>query len=116
GYRRSAMIYGACWIAGSFLGCALTGHPLEFWIQSVRHMFGVFGTIVVNSQLEPELHPSDGATAAVLVVVAFLFWRKMSGNWNPRALLNPVFMMMALGWLLGLKMQRFWWDFGAPAF
>jgi hypothetical protein len=62
------------------------------------------------------LHPSDGASAAVLVVVAFLFWRKMSGNWNPRALFNPVFMMMALGWLLGLKMQRFWWDFGAPAF
>jgi hypothetical protein len=116
GFWRSAMIYGACWIAGSFLGCALTGHPLDFWLQSVRHMFGVFGTIVVNSQLEPELHPSDGAPAAVLVVVAFLFWRKISGNWNPRALLNPVFMMMALGWLLGLKMQRFWWDFGAPAF
>ena len=25
-------------------------------------------------------------------------------------------MMMVLGWLLGLKMRRFWWDFGTPAF
>jgi hypothetical protein len=116
GFWRSALVYGACWIAGSFLGCALTGHPLDFWIQSVRHMFGVFGTIVVNSQLEPELHPSDGAPVAVLVVIAFLFWRKISGNWNTRVLLNPIFLMMVLGWLLGLKMQRFWWDFGAPAF
>jgi hypothetical protein len=24
--------------------------------------------------------------------------------------------MMVLGWLLGLKMRRFWWDFGTPAF
>jgi len=25
-------------------------------------------------------------------------------------------MMMVLGWLLGLKVRRFWWDFGTPAF
>jgi hypothetical protein len=25
-------------------------------------------------------------------------------------------MMMVLGWLLGLKIRRFWWDFGTPAF
>lgn len=115
GFWRSAICYGACWIAGSFIGCGLTGHPLEFLFQSVRHMFGVFD-FVVNRQLEPELHPSDGQVPAVLAVVVFLFWRKLSSSWNPRALLNPIFMMMALGWLLGLKMQRFWWDFGTPAF
>jgi hypothetical protein len=25
-------------------------------------------------------------------------------------------MMMVLGWLLGLKIRRFWWEFGTPAF
>jgi len=25
-------------------------------------------------------------------------------------------MMLVLGWVLGLKMRRFWWDFGIPAF
>jgi len=78
-------------------------------------MFGVFGNIVVNSQLERNCIRRRRASA-VLVVVALLFWRKISFGWNPRAVLNPIFMMMALGWLLGLKMQRFWWDWGTPAF
>jgi hypothetical protein len=116
GFWRSAIWYCGCWLAGSFLGCALTGHPWEFLFQSVRHMFGVFGDFAVNRQLEPELHPSDGATSAVLAVVALLLCRKIFLGWNPRAVLNPIFMTMVLGWLLGLKMQRFWWDFGTPAF
>jgi hypothetical protein len=116
GLWREAILYGVCWLIGSVLGCGLTGHPFGFLFQSVRHMFGVFGSFVVNRQLEPELHPSDGAVPAVLAVAALLLWRKVSIGWNPRTLLNPVFMMMALGWLLGLKMQRFWWDYGTPAF
>jgi hypothetical protein len=116
GMWREAIAYGICWLAGSLLGCALTGHPFGFLIQSVRHMFGVFGGWVVNRQLEPELHPSDGAVPAVLAVAALLLWRKAAIGWNPRMLLNPVFIMMALGWVLGLKMQRFWWDYGTPAF
>ncbi len=116
GMWREAIIYGVCWLLGSVLGCALTGHPFGFLIQSVRHMFGVFGSFVVNRQLEPELHPSDGAVPALLAAALLLVWRKISIGWNPRAVMNPIFMMMALGWLLGLKMQRFWWDYGTPAF
>jgi hypothetical protein len=116
GMWREAILYGLCWLIGSVLGCALTGHPIGFLIQSVRHMFGVFGDFVVSRQLEPELHPSDGAVPAVLAVAALLLWRKVTIGWNPRRLLNPVFMMMVLGWVLGLKMQRFWWDYGTPAF
>ena len=116
GFWRSAFWYGGCWLAGSFLGCALTGHPLEFWFQSVRHMFGVFGDFTVIHQLEPEMYPSDGEIPAVLAVFVLILCRKNFPGRNPRALLNPVFVMMVLGWLLGLKMRRFWWDFGTPAF
>jgi hypothetical protein len=116
GMWREAMIYGACWIGGSILGCGLTGHPIGFLVQSVRHMFGVFGDFVVSRQLEPELHPSDGAAQVVLGVAVLLLWRAVSIGWNARVLLNPIFMMMAMGWVLGLKMQRFWWDYGTPAF
>ena len=116
GCWRSAFWFGGCWLAGSFLGSALTGHPWEFLVQSVRHMFGVFGHLVVNRQLEPELHPSDGETPALLAVAGLLIWRTLSSGWNPRVILNPIFMTMILGWVLGLKVQRFWWDFGIPAF
>jgi hypothetical protein len=115
GCWRSAMVYGGCWLAGSFLGCALTGHPWEFLFQAVRHALGAFGHFVVNRQLEPEWYPSDGEIPAVLAVVVLLLCRKIFLGWNPRAVLNPVFMMMVLGWLLGLKVRRFWWDFGTPA-
>jgi hypothetical protein len=116
GWWQEAVVYGLCWIGGSILGCAFTGHPIGFLIQSVWHMFGVFGDFAVSRQLEPELHPSDGSVSAVLAVVGLLLWRKVSIGWNPRTVLNPVFMMMVVGWVLGLKMQRFWWDYGTLAF
>ncbi|HEV2330588.1 MAG TPA: hypothetical protein VGY56_17545 [Verrucomicrobiae bacterium] len=116
GWWREALAYGVCWIGGSILGCALTGHPIGFLVQSVRHMFGVFGDFVVNRQLEPELHPSDGSVQAVLAVILLVLWRGVSGQWNPRVVANPVFAMLVIGWIFGLKMQRFWWDYGTPAF
>ena len=116
GFWRLAICYGVCWLAGSFFGCALTGHPWEFLFQAVRHVLEAFGHFTVNRQLEPEWHSSDGATSAVLAVAALLLWRATSIGWNPRAVLNPAFMMMILGWVLGLKVQRFWWDWGVPAF
>jgi hypothetical protein len=116
GMWREVMAYIMCWIIGSILGCGLTGHPFGFLIQSVRHMFGVFGSLALNRQLEPELHPSNGEVQIVVAVGLLLAWRQISSGWNARAVMNPIFMMMALGWVLGFKMQRFWWDYGTPAF
>jgi hypothetical protein len=116
GLWREAIAYWICWVVGSFLGCALTGHPIGFLVQAVRHMLVAFGNFAVTRQLEPEWLPSDGAVPAVLAVGALLLWRKASGGWDTRTVLNPMFMMMAIGWLLGLHTRRFWWDFGAPAF
>ncbi|HEV2455271.1 MAG TPA: hypothetical protein VGY98_13485 [Verrucomicrobiae bacterium] len=116
GWWLDAIIYGGCWLGGSFLGCALTGHPIDFLDQSVRHMFGVFGDFIVNRQLEPELHPSDGSAVAVLAVAVLLLWRTISIGWKARVVANPVFAMIVIGWVLSFKMQRFWWDYGTPAF
>ena len=115
GLWRSAFWYGGCWLIGSFLGCALTGHPWEFLFQAVKHMFNVFH-FTVSSQLAGELQPSNGGIFTVLLIVALLLWRAISPGWNPRVVLNPIFMMMVLGWLLGLGISRFWWDWGTPAF
>lgn len=118
GRCMAGLVYGVCWLLGSFLGCALTGHPWEFLFQSVEHMFGVFGHFVVNRQLESEFYPSDGETASVLLVLVFLFWRWQTPGFSKMTLarvLDPVFVMMVLGWVLGLKMRRFWWDYGIPS-
>jgi len=112
---RPALWYGACWLVGSVLGCAFTGHPWGFLYQCVKHLFGVFGDFHVDRELSAELLPSGGDPPMVFAVIAMLLWRSRSPNWNARELLNPIFMMAVLGWLLGLKMFRFWDDWGLPA-
>jgi hypothetical protein len=115
GRWRQAVAFGLCWAAGSFLGCALTGHPWQFLAQSVRHLFGVMGDFTLARQLVAELLPSDGDFGAVLAVVVMLLWRSRAADWKPQELLNPLFIMGILGWLLGLKVVRFWSDWGLPA-
>jgi hypothetical protein len=79
-------------------------------------MLGALGNHASARQLVPELHPSDGNTGAVLVAGLLILWRAVSPGWNPRSLLNPFFMLAVIGWLLSLKINRFWWDWGMPAF
>ena len=115
GRWRQAFWFGVLWAAGSVLGASLTGHPWLFLDQCVRHLLGVFGGRVLTRQLVPELQPSKGDAAFVLGVMAMLLWRARSADWKARNLLEPVFVMGVLGWVLGLKVGRFWWDWGLPA-
>lgn len=115
GRWRTALWYGGCWLAGSVLGCGFTGHPWAFLYQSAKHLFGVFGDFHVDRELSAELLPSGGDPPMVLAVIAMILWRARSSDWSVRELRNPVFMMAVVGWLLGLKMYRFWDDWGLPA-
>jgi hypothetical protein len=115
GRWRQAFRFGALWAAGSFLGASLTGHPWLFLDQCVRHLFGVFGDYVLTNQLVFELMPTDGEGPVVLAVIAMLLWRARDPDWKARELVEPIFMMGLLGWVLGLKVGRFWWDWGLPA-
>jgi hypothetical protein len=115
GRWRQAFWFGALWAGGSFFGASFTGHPWIFLNQCVRHLFGVFGDYSLTNQLVSELMPTEGEGAMVLVVIAMLLWRARDPDWKARELADPIFMMGLLGWLLGLKVGRFWWDWGMPA-
>jgi len=115
GRWRQGFWFGVCWAAGSFLGAALTGHPWQFLDQSIRLLSVIFGSPAFTRQLEAELYPSDGECFVVLAVVAMTSWRARSPDWKARALVEPVFMMGLVGWILGLSTGRFWLDWGLPA-
>jgi hypothetical protein len=115
GRWRQALRFGALWSAGSFLGASFTGHPWLFLDQCVRHLLGVFGDYALTNQLVFELRPTDGDLPMVLAVMLMLLWRARDPDWKARDLADPVFMMGLLGWLLGLKVARFWLDWGLPA-
>ncbi len=113
-WRRAAWL-GGCWLGGSFLGGVLTGHPVQFLLQSARWVYLTFGEHLLTRQLVVEYLPSGGDFAAVLVVAVVLIWRARSPDWKPQDLLSPIFLMIVVGWLLGLKVIRNWWDWGIPA-
>jgi hypothetical protein len=100
---------------GSFLGASITGHPWIFLDQCVRHLIGVFGEYSLATQLVAELKPTDGNAPMVLAVIAMLLWRARDPDWRAQTLMDPIFIMALLGWVLGLKVSRFWWDWGMPA-
>jgi hypothetical protein len=115
GRWRQGCWFGGCWAAGSFIGAALTGHPWQFMGQWVRLLLAVFHSHAFTRQLETELYPSDGECLVVLAVVAMIAWRARSPGWKARDLVEPVFMMGIIGWVLGLSTGRFWMDWGMPA-
>jgi hypothetical protein len=62
-----------------------------------------------------EFWPSDGNVLAPMTVGVFLLWRYVTGRWDWRCVNNPIFLLAVIGWILGLRVSRFYADWGAPA-
>jgi hypothetical protein len=114
-WRSGGQLLG-CWLAGSFLGAALTGHPLVYLAQATRHLLTALGQDVVQRTLVTEFQPTDGCFPVVVCVIVVLFWRRSAGQSVASVVYHPIFLLGVLGWLLGLKVTRFWEDWGLPAF
>ncbi|HEY1172104.1 MAG TPA: hypothetical protein VGH19_12090 [Verrucomicrobiae bacterium] len=112
---RNAMALAGCWLAGSFLGGLLTGHPVGYLLQAVQIAGQAFGQHTVQRVLAGEFQPSDGVFTFVMMIVLAIFARKLvTGQW-PSIFGNPLFLLVVLCWLFGLKVGRFWSDWGVPA-
>ena len=123
----AAILFAGFWRSAILLWRLLAGGKF-FWLRADRPSVGIF--IPIRAAHVRRLRtfcrqPPIGAGMASVRRRNFrrarggrpaFMARKIFLGWNPRAVLNPVFMMMVLGWLLGLKVRRFWWDFGMPAF
>jgi hypothetical protein len=105
----------ACWLAGTLLGATLTGHPVAYLHQTTRHLFDVFGGEMLDRMLVSELRADHGDLTFMTGIGLALVWRVARGEWRREAIVNPLFALAALGWLLGLTVSRFWTDWGFPA-
>jgi len=112
---RAASLIAVSSAIGIFLGAALTGHPMIFIKQMVTHLFLVFGSHDVERQLVSELRPAVGNFGVILTVAAILGWKALRGAWNRKSVDNPVFMLLALTFILGMVTRRAWLDWGIPA-
>ena len=51
----------------------------------------------------------------MVAVVLMILFRMVLGGWEASSLNGPLFLLVVVGWLLGLKVYRFWSDWGLPA-
>ena len=115
GQWRKTVQLAFCWGAGVLLGAMFTGHPFAYLHETGLHLFNVFGGPQMTRFLVTELRPDPGDLFLVTALLLALLWRVARGDWKPGAWRDPLLVLAALGWLLGLKVSRFWTDWGTPA-
>jgi hypothetical protein len=115
GRWRSGGWLTACWIAGSIVGAALTGRPIEFLRQAILIAASVSREQVPQWLLLGEFRPSYGEFSTLALVMLVGLWRNQKDRNAENVFRGPVFWLIALCWILGFKADRFWADWGVPA-
>jgi hypothetical protein len=101
-------------IVGVAVGALLTGAPFAFLSMTLQLVLHIGGDSLSTAIFE--LMPYPGAAMLVVTVGALIIARKVWRGEPAQSLArDPVFVLGALGWLLGLKSARFWMDWGTPA-
>ena len=113
---RAAVLITISSMIGIFLGASFTGHPFIFIKQMVTHLFLVFGSYDVERELVGELRPMVGNYTVVLTIAAVLGWRALRKKQIKSSIDNPVFILVALSFILGFLSKRIWIDWGMTAF
>lgn len=101
-------------VIGTVLGATLTGHPVDYIFESVQMAFKAIGGHQITSSLADELRPGSINPIILFMLIGWLVARKLA-NLGGSIIRNPAFWLVCLGLLLGLKVQRFWYDWGMPA-
>lgn len=113
GRVRDFAYLSLCWVGGTLLGATLTGHPFSYLWETFHLVWGaIFPEKVMQRMATIEFQPSTGDATLVIIVGIMLLWRKARGAWRNSAIYNPTFALAVIGWVLGLKVCRFWADWG----
>ncbi len=93
----------------------LTLHPVDYLIYQAQHLFkAVFGDMALQNPVG-ELKPNPVGVPIVLFCSLFLLFRIFHRDWRGISFTHPAFLLGALGWILGLQVARFWYDWGLPS-
>ena len=112
---RAGTRFLVCAGLGALIGASLTGHPCLFMKQAITETAGAVFSASTQRLLVGELQSFGGDVLMIFLILVMLGWRKMRGKWDIRAVYNPIFILAAMGWVLGFIAARFWWDWGMPA-
>jgi hypothetical protein len=113
-WRAAARLLACLVVAVLVAGC-LTGHPIDFVLQSLQHGRLTVALDAQTETLSMELRPQSGSPDLLLALLVLLGWRALQGRLSRADLDTPVFWLVALGWALGWISLRFWSEWGMPA-
>jgi hypothetical protein len=112
--RRVAMRMTLAAGIGFILGALLSGNAVDFLWQNLSLALNLGGGAVSAWVYEMQAYPF--VPMLMLGVLAVVVVRKVWLDVPARSLArDPVFMLAALGCLLGMRSARFWMDWGMPA-
>lgn len=115
---RACIVLSASWLLGSLLAGLASGTPFAFLYGQVFHMLHAMGDSAFVWLKVSEFQPSGGGGLPAVVWLAFSVIQIVCAADRRQSVRetieNPLFMIAVLGWLLGLKVTRFWIDLGMP--
>lgn len=112
---RAGFVISVCTIVGVIIGMLMTGHPIQFFLQTLGHFFHSLGDHTLVRQLVTEFRPFSGDQMVVIAVLCMLGWRTFRNAWDLKTIYTPVFILAVVSWVLGFIVQRVWIDWGIPA-
>lgn len=112
---RWCWLMGVSWVLGTLLGSAFTGHPVDSIVQVIQLAIRAVSIHPTQNTIVGELRPSGGDVFTLIFLGGLLVMRQLVKLPVPALVRNPIFWMVAIGWILGCQTSRFWEDWGAPA-
>ena len=112
---RAGVVISLCTVVGVIVGMIMTGHPIQFFYQTLGHFFHSLGEHTLARQLVPEFRPFNGDVLIVVAVLGILAWRALRNSWDSKVLYTPIFILAVVSWALGFVVARVWLDWGIPA-
>jgi len=112
---RWCLLLAVSWVLGTFLGSALTGHPIESILQAIQLALNSLGMHKTQNTLVGELRPSGGEIFTILLLGGVIVLRQLAKLNSPPLVRHPAFWLTLIGWILGCETFRFWEDWGLPA-
>ena len=93
----------------------MSKEPIEFLKQALLIAAAIQKEPVSQWLLLGEFRPSYGEFSTCALVAIVFIMRKQLTNAPLSVFTGPVFWQIVIGWILGLKADRFWADWGIPA-
>ena len=113
GRLRDGGVLSGCYALGCLLAALVSGHPVDFLAGQLIHMGHAVAPIANPLLAVPELGPSHGAGFVGVALLAVVLFQVRRGR-EARLLKDPLFVLVLIGWLLGLFSKRFWIDWSYP--